>query len=104
MTCGGGGSEGMASPHLRDDWTAFMRRQAADLRGGVAVLGRRLWRRVPVVPAKYLVLLRRVAAGLAVGMLGLALPAILLGAFPHLFEGRRLPLQDVRGVVPGEDA
>lgn len=40
---GGGGVERMASRRQRDEWTEFMGRRVADLRGRVVDLARRLW-------------------------------------------------------------
>jgi hypothetical protein len=104
----------MASRRHREAVAEFLRRRAAYLGGLVVGLARRLGRparrgvdlagRYCVVPAKYLRIIHGVAIALALGMLALALPAMLFGAFPHWFSDRRLPLQEVRGVVPGEDA
>jgi hypothetical protein len=52
--------------------------------------------------AKYLTI-QCIAGGLALLTGGLSVAVILVGAFPHWFEGRRLPLHNIRGVVPGED-
>src|SRR5258707_751856 len=112
MSFGDGGAEGVSSRRQRDEWIEFVRRRAAELRGRVVALAGRLWgpaRRGlsalgSAIPAKYLTIPRRVAAGLALVTGGLSVAVILLGWFPHWFEGRRLPLDSVRGVVPGEDA
>jgi hypothetical protein len=103
----------MASRHQREAATEFLRRRAAERRGLVVGLARRVGRparrgvdlagRYFVVPAKYLRIIHGVAIVLALGMLALSLPAMLFGAFPHWFAGQRLPLQEVRGVVPGEE-
>jgi hypothetical protein len=101
----------MASRGQRDAWTEFVRRRTVELRGRILELVRRLWdpaRRglsaLPgVVPAKYLVILQCIATGLALVTGSLSVAVILVGAFPHWFEGRRLPLHNIRGVVPGQD-
>src|SRR5438552_2385988 len=101
--CGGRGAEGMSSRRQRDAWTEFARRWAAELRGRVVALARRLGgpaRRGlsaldSAMPAKYLAPLQCIAAGLALVTGGLSVAVMLVGGFPHWFEGRRLPLHNI---------
>src|SRR5262245_24828218 len=114
MTClvKGLGADDMSSRRQRDEWTEFARRHAAQFQGRIAALAgrlcgppRRALSALPgVVPTRFLVLLRWLATGLVLLAGVLSVVVILVGAFPHWFGDRRLPLDTVRGVVPGEDA